>query len=70
MMQTLSYFLLRRSGAHRLITVAVATLIGIGLRFLLKNMFPQMTERVRSTIVTIAVVIIVLVAVFVFPSNP
>ena len=69
MMQTLSNYLLRRTSAHKLITVVVATVIGVGLRFLLKNMFPQMSEKVRSTIVTIVVIIIVTVAIFVFPSN-
>ena len=66
---TLSNYLLRRTSAHKLITVVVATVIGVGLRFLLKNMFPQMSEKVRSTIVTIVVIIIVMVAIFVFPSN-
>ena len=69
MMQTLSNYLLRRTSAHKLITIVVATVIGVGLRFLLKSVFPQMSEKVRSTIVTIVVIIIVTVAIFVFPSN-
>ena len=69
LLQTLSNYLLRRWTIQKFIIVLVATIIGVGLRFLLKSMCPQLSERTRSTVVTVVVLIIVVVAAFVLPAN-
>ena len=57
------------ASAHKTITVIVVSAIALGLRFLLKAAFPHMSQRRRSTIVTVVGLVLIVVAVFAFPSN-
>ena len=65
---TLSSFLVGR-GMHKFITIVVAAIVGIALQFLLARLFPQMSPKLRNGILYGVLIVIVTVAIFVFPSN-